>query len=260
MGNSGIFLLMFPLSVYLVHQTCQAVSSTQQLPLDYRGILSDVVVGKIAAFGCCNVYLPTDRIALLEPVERCAGLDSGHLLFCEAIELVLPLRIAPLVGRFGQGAVPNCMEIALPAEEPYGNGVAAPVAQVPRVHRLGQVTAQVYQHFQVELLLCRVELTVFKLRHDPVDGLDDVPVRILRHGLVSETFIDIGIMPGRGVGILRRVARRVEPVGPIYHRGSAEDLVDFLCGLGREVAFGDVGDYVVPFLSPGQCPGRSQQA
>lgn len=112
MGNSGIFLLMFPLSVYLVQQTCQAVSSTQQLPLDYRGILSDVVVGKIAAFGCCNVYLPTDRIALLEPVERCAGLDSGHLLFCEAIELVLPLRIAPLVGRFGQGAVPNCMEIA----------------------------------------------------------------------------------------------------------------------------------------------------
>ena len=152
------------------------------------------------------------------------------------------------------------MEIALPAEEPYGNGVAAPIAQMSRVHRLVQVTDQVYQHFQVELLLCRVELTVFKLRHDPVDGLDDVPVRILRHGLVSETFIDIGIMPGRGVGILRRVARRVEPVGPIYHRGSAEDLVDFLCGLGREVAFGDVGDYVVPFLSPGQCPGRSQQA
>jgi ATP-dependent HslUV protease ATP-binding subunit HslU len=106
----------------------------------------------------------------------------------------------------------------------------------------------------------RVELTALKLRHDPVDGLDDVPVRILRHGLVSETFIDIGIMPGRGVGILRRVACRVEPVGPIYHRGSAEDLVDFLCGLGREVAFGDVGDHVVPFWSPSLCPGRSQQA
>ena len=47
---------------------------------------------------------------------------------------------------------------------------------------------------------------------------------------------------------------------PIYHRGSAEDLVDFLCGLGRKVAFGDVGDHVVPFWSPSLCPGRSQQA
>lgn len=130
---------------------------------------------------------------------------------------------------------------------------------MPGVHGAVHVADQMDQHLEREPLLLVRQLAALELPDQRGDGFEYVAVGIPGHRIEGFALVDIQVVPCLGIGVFGRMAGVVEPIGIIDQRMAAQNLVDFLGRLGREVAFGDIGRHIVSFLPPGPQIAHGQQ-
>ena len=197
---------------------------------------------------------------LLQPVLRLPGLYQCRLVVRQAVDLFLPLGVAPLVPGFEDRRVPGRVEVRLAAEHQHRALVAADIRQAPRVHRAVHVADQVDQHFEFLGLRLGRQPAGLELGDERRDGRQHVAFGVPGHRFEGLALVDVQVVPRLGVIVFGGVAGNVHPVAIVHGRMAVEHLVDLLGGFGREVALCDVGRDVVPLLSPSVYAAGEQQA
>ena len=242
-----------------VEQVGESQAAADKLLFDDGSPVGDVVVRDVCAGEEVGVDVGCDCDCFFGPVVDCAADDFGLLSGFEAVDLLLPLGIAPFVSGFGERRVPSGVEVGLAIEEFHFDAVAAEVGGVAHVEGHVHVADDVDENFEREVAFLRSRIGVVEDFDARFDGCDGVAGRVSGRFFVADVLIDVFVVPGFGVGERTLMACVVEPVGPVDYRFAVEHRVD--CGLGRgcEVLLGDVGCHVVAFLTPGQSVERDER-
>ena len=108
-----------------------------------------------------------------------------------------PLGVAPLARRIDHLAVPDGMEVGVLSEPSHLHAVAASVREPSCMHRAMEVADHVHDHLEVvnPHAVGQVVIIFCKLRCEELKSVHYVSVRVLRHGLICHTLVDIGIVP-----------------------------------------------------------------
>ena len=88
------------LAVDAVEQSRQAAATLQELLFDNRSPFSYIVVADFTTGGSADIYFFSNLPSVAPPVVDRAGSDSLKRRLVDAVNLALPLRVAPFVGTF----------------------------------------------------------------------------------------------------------------------------------------------------------------
>ena len=188
----------------------------------------------------------------VEPVAQRAGGDRIDLLFGAAIQLMRVFEVAPAVRTRDDLVVPYVVVTALVAVEVDVVALLAGVLHVDgAVHVAYEVDDAAQAHHDGRVVLLFVVLQF----GDRVFECEDHVA--FRTRCIDEILVHGGRVPGAGMFVTGLGTPFVHPGGVVDDR-VAEDLFDRFLRLGREVAFGDVGDGVMAHFSPSEGAVREQ--
>ena len=134
--------------IYGIEHMGKTQPAYKQLSLYNRSPLGNLVVAHICARRHSGIHLAAYSHSLLRPVIKIATDGHNLSLLGQPVKLLLPLGIAPLVGRLHEILVPYAMEIGITPEITELHAIATAVSGMPHVHRLMKVTHQMDHHFQ----------------------------------------------------------------------------------------------------------------
>ena len=149
------------LAVDAVEQSRQAAATLQELLFDNRSPFSYIVVADFTTGGSADIYFFSNLPSVAPPVVDRAGSDRLKRRLVDAVNLALPLRVAPFVGTFHQSIVPYRVQIRVAVEKYHIMLVTAAVVGMSQVHRLMQIAHKVDKSHQVEFLLFGSKITLF---------------------------------------------------------------------------------------------------
>lgn len=240
-----------------VEDMSKAEAAAQQLFFDDGSGPCDIIVGELGAFGIFFVNISSISHCLLGPVVESTGNDSGLLVGGQAVELLLPLGVAPFVSAVYQGIIPNGMQLIVAAEVLDRNAVAAKVGGMSQMQGLMQIAHHMHQYLERQSRIGALS--------DAGKALDlaaycsnGIAGGIGRSFFIAHTLIDVLIMPSLGICIRLRMAGVVQPVSPINNGPAVENIVDGGGRCGRQMLFGDIRGHIVAFLPPAKSGGDAE--
>ena len=240
-----------------VEDMSKAQAAAQQLFFDDGSGPCDIVVGELGAFGIFFVNISGISHCLLGPVVESTGNDSGLLIGGQAVELLLPLGVAPFVSAVYQGIIPNGMQLVVAAEVLDRDAVAAEVGGMSQMQGLMQIAHHMHQYLERQS-----RIGAFGNAGKALDlatyGGDGIARGIGRSLFVAYAFINVFVVPSLGICIRLRMAGVVQPVSPINNGPAVENIVDGGGRCGRQMLLGDIRGHIVTFLSPAKSGGDAE--
>ena len=172
------------------------------------------------------------------------------LLLANTIHLCGPFLVAPFVSALQHIGIPDSMKVSVLAKELHGPTVTTQVGLVSHVHRLVKVAHQMYEHLQCQALALGRRSLVLEHLQLSMYGRYDITVWFQFCILIGHAGIDVLVVPGLGVGILRSVAGIVQPVAPVHHTLALEQASYCLACTAVQMSLGYLTCHVMSFLPP----------
>src|SRR5262249_44813399 len=155
--------------------------------------------------------------------------------------------------------IPDFMQVAGLSKPPDLDQVPALIVAPPHMQGLVDVSDEMHQEPHGNDFLLGRGVGVTEHPGQTLDSFDDITRGILWCRLVGFVIPDIHIMPGSGIVPRRISADFVRPGADLREALRAEQGLELLTGLGREMLFGNAPDNAVPDRTPWRGAGSGQQ-
>src|SRR5262245_40217464 len=204
------------------------------------------------------IHLWPQMHGLTHPVEDGRLLPGFHLGGARMVEKGGKLGETQLF-RLNELLIPDFVQVARCAKPLHLDRVPALIVAPPHMQRLVDVTNEMHQELHGnDFLWWR---SVWGTEHpcQTLDGFHHIARGILGRRLVGFVIPDIHIMPGSGMVPRRISADFVRPGTDLSQALWAEQGLELVTGLGREMLFGNASNDTVPDRAPRRGAGSSQQ-
>ena len=111
----------------------EAEATAKELLFDGRRPIGDFVVRDVGVGSEIGVDVRGDGDSFLSPVVNITADYDCFLGRIGTVDLLLPLGVAPFVGRFGDGCIPDGVEVVVSVEIFHFDAIAAEVSCVTHV-------------------------------------------------------------------------------------------------------------------------------